>query len=79
MPCLYEIDSIGYKWVFWTKLQSNRELDKYKAMLMGKGYHEVEGLDFLESFLTSHKASNNQDHSIFKFGKGIGFEATRCE
>lgn len=30
--------TIGFKWVYKTKLKENREVDKYKAHLVAKGY-----------------------------------------
>ena len=31
---------IGVKWVFKTKLNENREVDKFKARLVAKGYSQ---------------------------------------
>lgn len=32
--------TIVFKWVFKTKFNENREVDKYKAMLVAKGYYQ---------------------------------------
>ncbi|KAL5759985.1 hypothetical protein ACOSQ2_018823 [Xanthoceras sorbifolium] len=37
---------IGCKWVFRIKHNSNSSIIKYKAQLVAKGFHQVEGFDF---------------------------------
>jgi hypothetical protein len=41
---------IGCKWIFVRKLNSDGSLGEYKARLTAKGYSQVEGKDFLETF-----------------------------
>lgn len=41
---------IGVKWVYKTKLNENRELNKHKARLVAKGYAQQYGVDYTEVF-----------------------------
>ncbi|GAB2293271.1 hypothetical protein Dimus_038257 [Dionaea muscipula] len=41
---------IGCKWVFKTKLKPDGTLDRLKARLVAKGYHQIDGLDYTETF-----------------------------
>ncbi|RVW24713.1 Copia protein [Vitis vinifera] len=42
--------SIGVKWVYRTKLNSDGSINKHKARLVVKGYAQMFGVDFLETF-----------------------------
>lgn len=41
---------IGCKWVFKVKLKADGTIDRYKSRLVAKGYHQIEGIDFQDSF-----------------------------
>ncbi|GKA26863.1 retrovirus-related pol polyprotein from transposon TNT 1-94 [Tanacetum coccineum] len=41
---------IGHKWIFKKKLRPNGTIDKYKACLVAKGYHQKEGQDFFDTY-----------------------------
>jgi len=42
--------SIGVKWIFKTKVNEKREVDKYKARLVAKSYCQQHGIDYAEVF-----------------------------
>ena len=41
---------IGVKWVYRTKQNANGSINKYKAILVVKGYAQVFGVDFSKTF-----------------------------
>ena len=41
---------VGTKWIFKNKLNENGEIIKNKDILFCKGYSQVEGIDFEETF-----------------------------
>ncbi|KAK6119431.1 hypothetical protein DH2020_046826 [Rehmannia glutinosa] len=42
--------AISNKWVFKTKHNPDGTVERYKARLVAKGYHQVYGVDYLDSF-----------------------------
>ncbi|KAL0381457.1 UNVERIFIED_CONTAM: Retrovirus-related Pol polyprotein from transposon RE1 [Sesamum angustifolium] len=42
--------AIGSRWVFKVKLKQNGSIDRYKMYLVTKGYTQIEGVDYYDSF-----------------------------
>ncbi|KAG7594152.1 Reverse transcriptase RNA-dependent DNA polymerase [Arabidopsis thaliana x Arabidopsis arenosa] len=50
VPYQPDMNILGCRWVFRTKLNADGTLDKLRARLVAKGYDQEEGVDFLETF-----------------------------
>ena len=50
IPRSNDMNVIGYKWVYKTKLKADGTLERLKARLMAKGFNQIPRIDFLETF-----------------------------
>jgi hypothetical protein len=51
--------AIGCKWVFKLKHKVNGEIDHYKACVVVKGFSQIEGIDYDETFAPIARYSSN--------------------
>ena len=52
---------VGCKWVYKTKHDSNGNVSRHKARLFVKGYAQMQGIDYDETFCTCCKNGNLED------------------
>ncbi|GAU19509.1 hypothetical protein TSUD_77530 [Trifolium subterraneum] len=50
VPRTPNLHVIGSKWVFKSKIKPDGSLERLKARLVAKGYHQVDGVDYNETF-----------------------------
>jgi hypothetical protein len=50
VPRTPDMHVIGSKWVLKTKLKPDGSLDRLKARVVAKGFHQIDGIDFTETF-----------------------------
>ncbi|XP_031267887.1 uncharacterized protein LOC116126340 [Pistacia vera] len=51
VPPTSDVNIVGCKWVFKTKLKSDGTLQKYKARLVAKGFQQTPGVDYFDTIL----------------------------
>ena len=60
-----EIKTIGWRWVYTIKLNVYGGIDRYKAMLVAKGYAQKYGVDYQETFALVAKLK--RDYPLWEF------------
>lgn len=50
VPYTPDMNVLGSKWVFKTKLKADGTLDKLRARLVAQGFDQEEGIDYLETY-----------------------------
>ncbi len=50
---------VGSKWVFQLKCKADRSVDKYKARLIARGFTQVYGTDYFETYLPITKLTSS--------------------
>lgn len=63
---------IGCKWVYWIKRHANSTLERFKAPLVAKRFHQIEGNDFSETF--SHVVKSVTIHLVLSLIVPFGWE-----
>lgn len=50
VPYITDMNVLGSKWVFRTKLNVDGSLDKLRARIVAQGFNQVEDIDYLETY-----------------------------
>ena len=53
-----EKKTVGCKWVFTIKCKSNGSIERYKPRLVAKGFTQIYGIDYQETFATAAKINS---------------------
>lgn len=50
VPPAPDMNLVGCKWVYRLKINTNGSIDRYKAWLVAKGFNQIEGFEYAETF-----------------------------
>ena len=65
------------EWVFRTKFKADGSLDKYKALLVAKGFQQTAGIDFSKTFSPVVKAPTI--HIVFTIAISKGWDIQKID
>ena len=65
---------IGSKWVLRIKTNSAGKIDKYKARMVAKGYRQMEGIDYYETFAPTVRFESIRSLIVFGVAEGWNFD-----
>ena len=63
---------VGYRWVYTVKYKSDGSLDRFRAQLVAKGYTQVYGVDYLDTFALVTKL--NTFHVLLSLAANLGWQ-----
>src|SRR6266581_9746892 len=63
---------VDCKWVYWTKYKSDGAVDKHKARLVARGFTQVYGVDYLETYSPVAKLASLQ--TILALAARLGWD-----
>lgn len=72
-----DMNIVGCKWVFTLKYLPNGQLDRYKARLLAKGFHQRYGHDFTETF--SHVVKSTTIRTVLHLAINKGWSARQID
>ena len=71
VPCPEDKNIIGTKWVLKNKMNEDGQIIRNKARLVCKGYSQIEGIDFEETFAPVARMEAIGIFLEFTFSKGF--------
>ena len=72
VPLLIGKDLVGCKWFYKTKFTAKGQIEKYKSRLVAKGFNQLEGIDYNETF--SPIAQMNNIRTILSIASSYKWE-----
>ena len=77
VPLPKDIKLVRCKWVYKTKYGPNGKVDKHKSILVAKGFSQVEGIDYTESFSPISKI--NSIHLVLSLNASSKWESHQMD
>ena len=70
---------VGCKWVFKLKHKSDSSVDRYKARLVAKDFHQKLGLNYSKTFSPVIKSTTIHNHTQSGCFERLAYLAVECE